>query len=196
MHEAWLGSEQRDRGKSRFPVPPSPALPIIGAAVSAIADNPLLQSWDTPFGLPPFDRIAPEHFPPAFDHAISEHEAEIAAIAAAPQAPDFANTIEALERSGRLLTRIGRVFDNLTSSATNDDARRDRPRLCAAPRRAPYAHLARCEAVRAGRCALPGARPARAGTRPGAPARTLSPALCASRGAARSGAEDAHGGNR
>ncbi|MGE3783842.1 MAG: peptidase M3, partial [Alphaproteobacteria bacterium] len=99
------------------------------------ADNPLLQSWDTPFGLPPFDRIRPEHFPPAFDRAISEHTAEIAAIAALPEPPDFANTIEALERSGRLLTRIGRTFDNLTSSATDgalDAIDRDyAPRLAA-----------------------------------------------------------------
>jgi peptidyl-dipeptidase Dcp len=88
--------------------------------VSALDDNPLLQPWDTPFGLPPFDRIRPEHFPPAFDHAIKTHTAEIAAIAAAPEPPDFPNTIEALERSGRLLTRVGRVFDNLTASATNE----------------------------------------------------------------------------
>ncbi len=88
--------------------------------MSANADNPLLQPWETPFGLPPFDRIRPEHFPPAFDHAMAEHEAEIAAIAAAPAPPDFANTIEALERSGRALTRVGRVFHNLTSSATSE----------------------------------------------------------------------------
>src|SRR3954465_5347990 len=100
-----------------------------------LADNPLLQSWDTPFGLPPFDRIRPEHFPPAFDHAMDEHAAEIAAIAASPEPADFANTIEALERSGRTLTRVGRVFDNLTSSATNpalDAIDRDyAPRLAA-----------------------------------------------------------------
>src|SRR3954467_15562710 len=90
-----------------------------GAAVSDLADNPLLQSWETPFGLPPFDRIRPEHFPPAFDRAMIEHAAEIAAIASRPKPADFANTIEALERGGRTLTRIGRVFDNLTSSATN-----------------------------------------------------------------------------
>jgi peptidyl-dipeptidase Dcp len=90
------------------------------AAVSATADNPLLLSWETPFGLPPFERIRPEHFPPAFDRAMAEHEAEIAAITAAPEPSDFGNTIEALERSGRTLTRVGRVFDNLTSSATNE----------------------------------------------------------------------------
>ena len=103
--------------------------------MSDLADNPLLQSWDTPFGLPPFDRIRPEHFPPAFDRAMAGHESEIAVIAALPEPADFANTIEALERSGRTLTRIGRVFDNLTSSATNpalDAIDRDyAPRLAA-----------------------------------------------------------------
>jgi peptidyl-dipeptidase Dcp len=103
--------------------------------VSALADNPLLQPWDTPFELPPFDRIRPEHFPPAFDHAIKEHAAAIAAIAAAPEPPDFANTIEALECGGRGLTRVGRLFDNLTASATNaalDAIDRDyAPRLAA-----------------------------------------------------------------
>src|SRR6185312_3637748 len=92
-------------------------------------------SWDAPFGLPPFDRIRPEHFPPAFDRAMTEHAGEIAAVAALPEPADFANTIEALERGGRTLTRIGRVFDNLTSSATNpalDAIDRDyAPRLAA-----------------------------------------------------------------
>src|SRR5918911_1749021 len=66
---------------------------------------------------------------------MAEHGGEIAAIAAIPNPADFANTIEALERSGRTLTRIGRVFDNLTSSATNpalDAIDRDyAPRLAA-----------------------------------------------------------------
>jgi peptidyl-dipeptidase Dcp len=82
--------------------------------------NPLLETWMTPFGLPPFDRIEPAHFPPAFDRAMEEEAAEIAAIAGAGEAPTFANTIEALERSGRPLTRISRVFHNLTASRTND----------------------------------------------------------------------------
>src|SRR3954453_10433672 len=99
--------------------PSTPPSITSGAAVSDLADNPLLQYWETPFGLPPFDRIRPEHFPPAFDRAMEEHAAEIAAIPPQPNPADFANTIEALERSGRMLTRIGRVFDNLTSSATN-----------------------------------------------------------------------------
>jgi peptidyl-dipeptidase Dcp len=85
-----------------------------------MAANPFFEDWTTPFGLPPFDRIEPAHFPPAFDRFMAEHKAEIAAIAGEPAPPSFANTIEALERSGRGLWRVSRVFDNLTSSATND----------------------------------------------------------------------------
>jgi peptidyl-dipeptidase Dcp len=84
-----------------------------------MTENPFFEAWTTPFELPPFDRIRPEHFPPAFDRGMAEHAAEIGAIAGAAEPPDFANTIEALERGGRLLARVGRVFDNLTSSATN-----------------------------------------------------------------------------
>jgi peptidyl-dipeptidase Dcp len=79
-------------------------------------DNPLLSPWTTPFGVPPFDLIRAEHFVPAFDQAMAEHLAEIAAIGANPDAPDFANTVEALERSGRSLERVGSVFGNLVSS--------------------------------------------------------------------------------
>src|SRR5262249_8930594 len=83
-------------------------------------DNPFFEAWDTPFGLPPFDRIRPEHFPTAFDRAMAEHNAEIAAITGSAPAPSFANTIEALERSGRLLDRVSRVFSNLDASNTNE----------------------------------------------------------------------------
>jgi peptidyl-dipeptidase Dcp len=85
-----------------------------------MSENPFLENWTTPFGLPPFDRIRPEHFPPAFDRAMAEHNAEIAAITGSAAAPTFANTIEVLERSGRLLDRVSRVFFNLESSETND----------------------------------------------------------------------------
>jgi peptidyl-dipeptidase Dcp len=81
--------------------------------------NPLLQPWDTPFELPPFDAIRPEHFAPAFETAIAEHVNEIDAIANSTEAPTFDNTIAALDASGRRLTRIEQVFFNLTSSETS-----------------------------------------------------------------------------
>jgi peptidyl-dipeptidase Dcp len=78
--------------------------------------NPLLETWTTPFGVPPFDRIREEHFLPAFEAAMAQNRAEYAAIGADPAPPDFANTIEALERAGALLNRVGAVFWNLTGS--------------------------------------------------------------------------------
>lgn len=81
--------------------------------------NPFFEDWTAPFGAPPLDRIAPEHFVPAYDRALAEHTAEIAAIAGNPAPPDFDNVVLALERSGRLLARVDAVFSNLASSATN-----------------------------------------------------------------------------
>ena len=72
--------------------------------------NPFFQTWTTPDGAPPFDRIRPEHFREAYARAFTEHDAEVAAIAAQPEPPDFANTIAALELSGRLLERVGSAF--------------------------------------------------------------------------------------
>ena len=82
--------------------------------------NPFFEPWTAPFGAPPFDRIKPEHFRPAYERALSEHEAEIAAIAGNTQAPTFVNTIAALENSGRLLARVSHVFHNLASSDTSE----------------------------------------------------------------------------
>src|SRR5262249_42782514 len=82
--------------------------------------NPLLEAWTNPFGVPPFSRIAPEHFRGAFERAFAEHDAEIAAIANDPAEPTFANTIEGLERAGRPLGRVGDVFGVLTGAHTTD----------------------------------------------------------------------------
>ena len=82
--------------------------------------NPFFENWTTPFGVPPFDRIRPEHFPPAFDRGMKQQIGEIGEITGDPAPPTFANTIAALEHSGRLLDRVSRVFFNLDSSNTND----------------------------------------------------------------------------
>jgi peptidyl-dipeptidase Dcp len=84
-------------------------------------ENPLLEPWTGRFEAPPFDRIEPGHFRPAFDAALKDARREVDAIAANPAPPTFANTIEALERSGRSLDRVGGVFFNLTGAATNDE---------------------------------------------------------------------------
>src|ERR1700737_3840843 len=89
-------------------------------AVTAPAPaNPLLKAWQTPFETPPFAEIAPEHFLPAFEQAFADHAAEIAAINLDPATPDFANTITALERSGKLLSKVSAVFYDLVSADSN-----------------------------------------------------------------------------
>ncbi|MEW6690515.1 MAG: M3 family metallopeptidase [Pseudomonadota bacterium] len=105
--------------------------------------NPLLQPWDTPFGLPPFDRIRPEHFVPAYEAARAAHLAEIDAIASQSEAPSFENTVAALDRSGRLFWRIDGVFHNLTSSETSpalQQAERTLAPVLAAHHNAIYMH--------------------------------------------------------
>jgi peptidyl-dipeptidase Dcp len=82
--------------------------------------NPFFAAWNTPDGVAPFDRVKPEHFLPAYARALSEHEAEIAAIAVDPAPPDFDNTIAALELSGKMLDRVSNVFHVLAGAHTND----------------------------------------------------------------------------
>jgi peptidyl-dipeptidase Dcp len=82
-------------------------------------DNPLLMAWQTPHQTPPFDAIRPEHFLPAFEQAFADHSAEIDAISHDPAAPDFANTVTALERSGKLLNKVAAVFYDLVSAHSN-----------------------------------------------------------------------------
>ncbi len=99
------------------------SLPLAAAPETdtASADaNPLLQEWSTPFGVPPFDQIRNEHYLPAFEEAFAQQRAEIDAIAAETDAPTFANTVEALERSGELLSLVDAVFSNLNSAETNE----------------------------------------------------------------------------
>lgn len=82
--------------------------------------NPLLAAWTAPFGAPPFPKIEPSHFKPAYEAALAEHVREIDAIAGSTSEPDFANVIEAMEKSGTLLDRVSGVFDNLAGAHTND----------------------------------------------------------------------------
>ena len=82
--------------------------------------NPLLMKWRTPFKMPPFADIVPEHYLPAFKAAFAEHRAEIKAIATATSKATFNNTIVALEKAGESLNRVAEVFYNLSSSNTNE----------------------------------------------------------------------------
>jgi len=81
--------------------------------------NPLLSPWTGPHGLPPFQQVRAEHFAAAFATAMRDHLAEIDSIAAAKEAPTFANTIAAFDRAGRLLDRVSSLFYNLAASETS-----------------------------------------------------------------------------
>jgi peptidyl-dipeptidase Dcp len=81
--------------------------------------NPFFETWDTPFGVPPFDAIETGHFAPAFKEALAQHAGEIAQIAGNSEAPSFDNTIAALELAGRPLRRVDMVFSQLAGANTN-----------------------------------------------------------------------------
>ncbi|NNF90181.1 MAG: M3 family metallopeptidase [Boseongicola sp.] len=82
--------------------------------------NPLLQPWDTPFGLPPFDTISDDDFEPAFDAALEEAKTRIAKIASNPEPATFENTVDALELADEPLSRVLSAFYTLAGSDTND----------------------------------------------------------------------------
>lgn len=87
---------------------------------SESTENPFFSDWTAPFEAPPFDRIKEEHFKPAALEGIKRHETEIQAIINNSAPPTFANTIEALDRSGLFLDRVQKVMENLLSANTND----------------------------------------------------------------------------
>ncbi|CTQ31546.1 M3 family metallopeptidase [Jannaschia rubra] len=97
--------------------------------------NPLLTDWTGPFALPPFGKISDEDFGPAMDRGMEEGRAAVAVIAGGPDAPTFANTIEALERADATLDRVAGVFYNLAgadSTPAREALQRDMaPRLSA-----------------------------------------------------------------
>jgi peptidyl-dipeptidase Dcp len=102
---------------------------------AAQAGNPLLEAWTGPAASPPFAAIRPAHFKPAFETAMAAQLAEIDAIAGETAPPSFANTIAALERSGRPLSQVSAVFSCLAGAHTNEDIqaleREMSPRLAA-----------------------------------------------------------------
>ena len=78
----------------------TPSKPPVETAPAEDA-NPFFESWETPYGIPPFDRIRDEHYKPAFERGIEELRAEIAVIRDNPEPPSFDNTVKALEEAGR-----------------------------------------------------------------------------------------------
>ncbi len=109
----------------RFPILIT-AFALMSASVSCSTsgsgsgNNPLLSEWDTPFGAPPFEEIKPEHYMPAFEAAMEQHNAEIAAIVESQETPTFENVILAFDNSGKMLSDIYNVFGMITAAETND----------------------------------------------------------------------------
>src|ERR1700742_1391640 len=106
------------------------------AMTDALADNPVLAPWTGPHGGgPAFDRVRAEHFEPALDEAMARYRAEIAAIAANPASPTFANTLEAMERAGRDFRQATSLMSIFTSTMNTPDMqavqRAAAPRLAA-----------------------------------------------------------------
>lgn len=98
------------------------ALLLIGCGGSADKNaNPFYKDYSNKYGAPPFEEIKIEHFLPAFKDGIKQAQDEIELIANNPEAPTFANTIEALEYSGELLDKVSYVFSNQQSANTNDE---------------------------------------------------------------------------
>ncbi|MEZ7954591.1 MAG: peptidase M3, partial [Bacteroidales bacterium] len=83
--------------------------------------NPLLEEWNTPFGIPPFEKIKIEHFMPAFTEAMNQHKAEIDSIVNNTEEPTFENTIVAYDNAGALLDKISPVFSHISGTDSNNE---------------------------------------------------------------------------
>lgn len=89
--------------------------------VSCTESNPLLQEWNTPFGIPPFEDVKSEHYMPAFKEALKQHKAEIDAIINSTEPATFENTIVAYDNAGELYSKVSAVFSSASSVASNDE---------------------------------------------------------------------------
>lgn len=98
----------------------SAALTSCGPQTSG-TDNPFFTEWETPFGVPPFEQILPEHYIPAFTESMAREKAEIDAIVNNPDAPTFENTILAYDNSGEFLNRVSSVFGCVTGTDMTPD---------------------------------------------------------------------------
>ncbi len=84
-------------------------------------ENPLLVEWDTPFGVPPFEQIKPEHYMPALEEAIAEHNAQIEAIISSEATPSFESVILAYDNSGKRLSDIFNIYSMISAAETCDE---------------------------------------------------------------------------
>lgn len=109
-----------EAAKSEAEITSQIELPEIEISDAELEGNPFRADWTGPFGVPPFAEIKDEHYMPAVKKGIVEMRAEIDAIVNNPDEPSFENTILALEKSGQSLTKVVRVFGNITNTDTND----------------------------------------------------------------------------
>ena len=138
------------------PKPPPAATHTAEAAAPPARKNPLLEPSPLPFHFPQFDKIKDADFAPAFEAGMAEQLKEVAAIAHELRSrPRFENTIVAMEKTGRLLTRVEKIFFNLNASNTDDTLDNVDPRDGAEALGARRLDPARPRAVRARRRRLP-----------------------------------------
>ncbi|MGV3636448.1 MAG: dipeptidyl carboxypeptidase II, partial [Flavobacteriales bacterium] len=109
------------------------ALPLVACATNEptqeTMSNPLAIASTLPFQAPVFDKLQDSHYEPAIEAGMAKQLAEVEAIITHPEAPTFENTIVAMEKTGRDLTRASNIFFNLTGSATNDSLQAVKARL-------------------------------------------------------------------
>ncbi|MBO5698996.1 MAG: M3 family metallopeptidase [Bacteroidaceae bacterium] len=94
---------------------------MCGCSINDTSNNPFFEEWTTPWGVPPFEQIKPEHYKPAFLKAMELQKVEVQSIVDNAEAPTFENTIVALDQSGSLLTKVSQVFFGQTNANTNDE---------------------------------------------------------------------------
>ena len=97
------------------------AMGLYSGSVIGQGTNPFFEEWKTPFQVPPFEQIRNEHYLPAFQEGIKQHQAEIDAIANTQDVPTFENTLVALDNSGKLLEKVSSVFYALNGANTNKE---------------------------------------------------------------------------
>lgn len=97
-------------------------LPVVLLAMTACTrTNPFLSEWDTPYGIPAFDKIELDDYIPAIEAGIDQQQKEIEAITSNPDEPTFDNTLGALENSGSILSRVEHVLFNISETDRNDE---------------------------------------------------------------------------
>jgi len=92
---------------------------LVMTACNSLDTNPFIKEWTTPYGIPPFNEIKTRHYLPAFKEGMRRQKEEIAAIVNDSSTPSFSNTVEALDRSGKLLRKVSNVFFTLVENETN-----------------------------------------------------------------------------